>query len=232
MTTKGHPTLIDRSRRATIHAAADFFEGLAQLKRHHKRAFPDDRSQRRRDRSDFLLDLLRLNVDYVNRVAELSKEHHRLATRSLERLYNIATPRIFSEQTPELVFGGAEGAWERAFTIENKLDSALKTVRIRICPFQGPKPSRAVPVKGARELKLGVQVLRLARAAEGDREVQPFELEFDLDYRKTQQIRVELDSATFQGRAPALYSGEFEITIGDRIRRIPLTVDMRTDAYV
>ena len=124
---------IEHTRRAAITSAANLLEAADKAKRLRKRVISTlglDEEAKDGDRGDFVLELMRLNASYLNRLATLGKRHGGIAQSALEKLYGFMVPPSRREASAELKFTRAER--KARFLIRN--DASPRNDEARIAP--------------------------------------------------------------------------------------------------
>ncbi len=118
---------LNQNRNATIVGAANLLEAADKAKRLRKRFLstldlPEDDPDKVDKRGDFLLDLMRLNANYVNQLASIGKKHGDIANSALEKLYRLMVPPARRDASAELRF--EPGALEAKFLVRNDCSPA------------------------------------------------------------------------------------------------------------
>ena len=100
---------LNQSRNAAIIGAANLLEAADKAKRLRKRFtsaldLPESDPAPADARGDFLLDLMRLNANYMNQLATIGKKHGDIANSALEKLYRLLVPPARRDASAELRF--------------------------------------------------------------------------------------------------------------------------------
>jgi hypothetical protein len=95
------------TRDSVLNLIAETLQGFARREPAARRASPsgDEGAQ-----GDFLEDLVRLHIEYVNELARLGSNHSIIASRLLERLYDYSVPEPPPDEMTPIVLEGRTGA--------------------------------------------------------------------------------------------------------------------------
>lgn len=210
-------TRLETSRALLIQSAADLLEGIARAKALQQKFFPVARKPARGSQGgDLALDLMRLQVDYLSRLSELSHSHRDLAYRALDTLYKAVAPRTRRDQVEELLFDS--DTWKTALVIENRVQAAPVTVALSCTPVAGASTLDL--------LSLGVTIQASAVKGKVEKDAP---LVFQLEFGKPKTIHLEVKKGA-PARRRSLRAGQYqaylEIQMDRSTRRVLLSLQI------
>jgi hypothetical protein len=220
-----------KARETAVKNAADLLQAIAETKRRVRpiaeptRDVPENGEEARepgKPGSDFLYDLMQLNMAYANRLSTLQNDYRDIAKRALERWYSNMTRNLGIPAAAELTLKFSAGPNPRKavtltehFAIENRLKPKLDVV-VSCGPLQGPRPSK--PVAG--KVKLYTFKGRRAGVVKDGKVTLEHQLEFNQPQLITLEVTVDRDLPA------ARYTTEVQVRMDGSVRRMPVLVDL------